>query len=225
MKKVLDLLKKNIDIKYKEFNSSLIPNVDKKFILGVRIPIIRKIEKGLSLEEKKKFLKKLPHKYLEENILHAIIISNLKNIDESIIELDKFLDYVDNWSVCDTLICKVLGRDLERTFSFLEKCILSDSVYRVRFAFVMMLRYYVKSDYVDRCNFICMNYKSEEYYINMAIAWYFSYTLIFAYDKSIYIFENKLLDKWLHNKSIQKAIESYRINAYKKSYLNSLRIK
>lgn len=225
MKKVLDLLKNNIDTSYKEFNSSLIPNVDKKFILGVRIPIIRKIEKSLSFEEKKKFLSVLPHKYFEENILHAIIISNLKDLDDCLLELDNFLDYVDNWSVCDTLICKVLNNDLDRTFSFLEKCLLSDSVYRVRFAFVMMLRYFVKTKYIDKCNSICINYKSDEYYINMAIAWYFSYALIFAYDNSLYIFENKILDKWLHNKSIQKAIESYRISEDRKSYLNSLRIK
>lgn len=225
MKKILSLLKKSIDLKYKEFTSSLIPNIDKEFILGVRIPTIRKIEKSMSVKEKKFFLNEFPHQYLEENILHSIIISNIKNIDECIFELDKFLDYVDNWSVCDTLICKILSSDLEKTFSFVEKCISSNSIYRIRFGFVIMLRYFINEEYIDRSNFIGLNCKTNEYYINMAIAWYYSYALIKEYDKTIYIFENRLLDKWLHNKSIQKAIESYRISDAKKDYLKGLRIK
>lgn len=225
MKKILDLLKKNIDLNYKCFTSSLIPNIDNSFVLGVRIPVIRQIEKGMSSEDKGKFLDELPHKYLEENILHSVIISSLKNIDDCIYELDRFLDYVDNWSVCDTLICKSLKKDLNKTFSFVKKCLKSKSTYRVRFGFVCMLRYFVNDEYIDRCNEIALNYKSDEYYINMAIAWYFSYALIYEYDKTIGIFENKLLDKWVHNKSIQKAIESYRISNDKKEYLKRLRIK
>lgn len=225
MKKIMNLFKSNIDLKYKEFNSSLIPNVNKDLILGVRIPIIRKIEKSLSIQEKNSFLKELPHKYLEENILHSIIVSNIKGINDCILELDNFLDFVDNWSVCDTLVCKALCSDLDKTFSFVNKCLLSKSIYRVRFGFVIMLRYLVNNNYVDKCNELCINYKSQEYYINMAIAWYFSYALIYEYDKTIYILENRLLDKWLHNKSIQKAIESYRISDEKKLRLKELRIK
>lgn len=225
MKKILNLFKENIDLKYKDFSSLLLPNIKKDFVLGVRIPVIRKIEKGMSNQEKKKFLVELPHKYLEENILHSIIISNIKNIDECINELDKYLDYVDNWSVCDTLICKSLEKDLNKTFIFIKKCIKSKNTYRVRFAFVCMLRYFVNDEYVDKCNEICLKHKSEEYYINMAIAWYFSYALIKEYEKTIGIFENKLLDKWVHNKSVQKAIESYRISSDRKVYLKGLRIK
>lgn len=225
MKKVLDLLNKNCDLKYKEFSFGLIPNISKDSIIGVRIPLIRKIEKELSYEEKKIFLNELPHKYLEENILHSIIISNLKNIDDCIYELNRFLDYVDNWSVCDTLICKILVTDLDKTFKFIDTCLKSKSIYRIRFCFVCMLRYFINDEYINRCNKLCISYKTEEYYINMAIAWYFSYALINQYDKTIYIFENKLLDKWLHNKSIQKAIESYRISNDKKNYLKGLRIK
>lgn len=225
MKKILDLLKANVDLKYKDFTSSLIPNVEKSFVLGVRIPVIRKIEKSLSIEEKNKFLGELPHKYLEENILHSVIISNIKDIDDCIFELDRFLDYVDNWSVCDTLICKSLAKDLSKTYKFINECICSKTIYRIRFGFVCMLRYFINDEYVDRCNNISVSFKSEEYYINMAIAWYLSYALINEYDKTIGIFENKLLDKWVHNKSIQKAIESFRISNEKKEYLKGLRIK
>lgn len=225
MKKILDLLKKNIDLKYKDFTASLIPNIDGDFVLGVRIPVIRKIEKMMSSEERKAFLKELPHKYLEENILHSVIVSNIKDIDDCIYELERFLDYVDNWSVCDTLICKSLRKDLNKTFEFVKKCLKSKSTYRVRFGFVCMLRYFVNDEYVVKCNEIAYKYKSDEYYINMAIAWYFSYALIYEYDKTIGIFENKLLDKWVHNKSIQKAIESYRISRDRKEYLKKLRIK
>ena len=225
MKKIVNTLFKKEDLEYKKFISSLIPNIDESNIIGVRVPIIRKIAKNMSSEEVSIFLKELPHDYLEENILHSILISEINDIDRCILELDIFLDHVDNWSVCDTLICKTLGNDLEKSFCFLESCLESKSVYRIRFAFVCMLRYFINDEYIDKCNSVCINYKSEEYYINMAIAWYFSYALIFQYDKTISIFENKLLDKWVHNKSIQKAIESYRISDDRKKYLKDLRIK
>lgn len=225
MKKILDLFKKNCDLEYKNFTSKLIPNVDKKFIIGVRIPIIRKIAKSMSIEEKQKFLKLLPHKYLEENILHSILINEINDFDKCIFELNNFLRYVDNWSVCDTLKCDVLCNDLNKAFSYIEQCLESNCVYKVRFAFLMMLKHFVNNDYVDKCNQLAINYKSDEYYINMVIAWYFSYALIFEYDKTINIFENKLLSKWVHNKSIQKAVESYRISDDIKKYLKSLRIK
>lgn len=225
MKKILNLLKNNSDLKYKNFSSSLIPNIDSNLILGVRIPVIRKLYKQMTKEEIDSFINDLPHCYLEENILHAIILSNIKDFDKCILELDRFLPYVDNWSVCDTLICKSLNFDLNKTFNFLIKCLKSNDIYRIRFVFVTMLRYFVNDQYIDICNSIAVNYNSEEYYINMAIAWYFSYALIYQYEKTIKIFDEKKLSKWIHNKSIQKAIESYRITEERKKYLRGLRIK
>ena len=225
MKKIVDKLFENKDLKYKEFTSSLIPNVNKESIIGVRIPVIRKIFKEIDIEEKKLFLNELPHKYLEENILHSILINEIKNFDECIMELEKFLVYVDNWSVCDTLSCKILCNDYDNFFKYLKCCLESNSVYKVRFAFVMMMKYFIKSKYVDECNSIACNYVSDEYYINMAIAWYFSYALIFEYNRTVKIFENKKLSKFVHNKSIQKAIERFRISNDKKDYLKTLRIK
>ena len=225
MKKIVDKLFKNCDLKYKKFTSSLISNISKENIIGVRIPIIRRIVKELSLEEKSLFLNELPHKYLEENILHSILINEINDFDTCIFELEKFLDYVDNWSVCDTLTCKILCSNYEKFFEYLELCFKSKSIYKIRFAFVMMMKYFINDEYIDICNYIAINYKSNDYYINMAIAWYFSYALIFQYDKTIYIFEDKLLSKFVHNKSISKCIDSYRLTIDKKNYLKRLRIK
>lgn len=226
MKKIVDKLFTKCDLKYKDFESSLIPNIDKKNVIGVRIPDIRKISKELSREDKDLFLSELPHKYLEENILHSILINEISDFDKCIYELDRFLDYVDNWSVCDTLSCKILCSNYDRFFEYLELCLKSGSIYKIRFVFVMMMKYFINDEYIDKCNLIAIKYKSEEYYINMAIAWYFSHALINYFDKTIYIFKDKLLsNKFVHNKSISKCVDSYRISSEKKNYLKGLRIK
>jgi 3-methyladenine DNA glycosylase AlkD len=225
MKKILNLLIKYSEEDYKIFNSSLIPNVDKNSFLGVRIPNIRKIAKQLSLDEKNLFLSEIHHEYFEENILHAILINEISDFDKCICELDKFLPYVNNWSVCDTLKCDVLCFDMNRFYKYIVSCIKSNYVYKVRFAFVMMLKHFIKSDYFFKCNELALNYNFDDYYINMSIAWYFSYALIYKYNETIYIFEKKLLSKFIHNKSISKACDSYRLSNNIKDYLRSLRIK
>ena len=225
MKKILNLLKENSEYEYKVFSSKLIPNIDEELILGVRIPKIRNISKLLQSNEKVDFLDELPHKYLEENILHSILINEIKDYDSCIYELERFLPFVDNWSVCDTLRCNILCSDMDRFFEFLVSCLNSEYVYKIRFVFVMMLNYFINDKYISKCNEIAKNYKSDDYYINMAIAWYFSYALIYEYDKTVYIFEKKLLSKFVHNKSISKACDSYRMSNKLKEYLKSLRIK
>jgi len=214
------------DIKYKDFASKLIPNVEEDTIIGIRIPNIRKLAKELfNTKESKLFMNNLPHKYLEEYILHGVFISMKKDIDEVINDLRIFLPYVNNWSVCDTLSPKILKKDKEKTLDFLKECLSSNNTYQIRFGIVSLLQFYLDDNFSEEINNLVLNIKSEEYYINMAIAWYFSFALIKQYDKTIYIFENKLLDKWVHNKSLQKAIESYRIKIEIKEYLKSLKIK
>jgi len=214
------------DIKYKDFASKLIPNVEEDTIIGIRIPNIRKLAKELfNTKESKLFMNDLPHKYLEEYILHGVFISMKKDIDEVINDLRIFLPYVNNWSVCDTLSPKILKKDKEKTLDFLKECLSSNNTYQIRFGIVSLLQFYLDDNFSEEINNLVLNIKSEEYYINMAIAWYFSFALIKQYDKTIYIFENKLLDKWVHNKSLQKAIESYRIKIEIKEYLKSLKIK
>lgn len=225
MKKVLDLFNNYIDEDYKLFSSSLLPNIDFNNILGVRIPYIRKIAKQLTINEKRQFMLNLPHKYLEENILHSILINELDDFEQCIDYLELFLPFVDNWSVCDTLTCNILCNDMNKFFDYLVLCIESNITYKVRFAFVMMLKHFINNEYIDRCNSLALNFKSDEYYINMSIAWYFSYALIFEYDKTVHIFENKQLSKFVHNKSISKACDSYRLSTDLKCYLKGLRIK
>ena len=225
MKKVIDELYKKQDLNYKEFISSLIPNISEDIIIGVRIPDIRKLSKMMSVHDKEIFLTELPHKYLEENILHSILINEINDFDKCIYELERFLHFVDNWSVCDTLSCKILCSNYEKFFDYLISCLNSNSVYKIRFVFVMMMNYFINDEYIDMCNKFAVNYKTDEYYINMSIAWYFSYALINQYEKTIYIFENKMLSKFVHNKSISKCIDSYRIGDNVKNYLKGLRVK
>lgn len=225
MKKIVEKLFEMQDIKYRDFNSKSIPNVDKKYIIGVRIPVIRKYAKQLYKNDCGEFLSELPHYYLEENLLHGELISLNNNYDETLELLDKFLPYIDNWEVCDLIKPKVLTKDYKKTYNFIRKCIKSKYTYKIRFGIVMLLTYYLGDEYRDDINNLILSIKSDEYYVNMAIAWYFSFALIKQYDKTIYIFENKLLDKWIHNKSIQKAIESYRVTNETKEYLRSLKIK
>lgn len=225
MNTVLNELMSQQDLKYKEFNSKSVPNIDKNKIIGIRIPIIRKYAKKLVKENKhEEFLNKLPHYYLEENLLHMSILSQIKNIDILIKELDKFLPYIDNWEVCDFNF-KLFKKYPVRVHQEVEKWIKSNETYKVRFGLVTLLNNYLDDNFnIKDINLVC-NIKNNDYYVKMATAWYLSYGLIQQYNIFIKIFTNKKLDKWIHNKSIQKALDSYRINDEIKEYLKSLRIK
>ncbi len=208
------------DDKYKEFTSKLLPNIPKDSVIGVKIPDIKKYAKEYYKDDESKlFLKTLPHKYLEENLLHGQLISLNKNFDEVVELLDNFLPYVDNWSVCDTIKPNIVKKYPKEFLKHLKKQIKSKEEYRVRFAIVALLTYYLDDNFTDEINELVLNIKSDKYYINMARAWYFSFALIKQYDKTIYIFENKLLDEWTNNKSIQKARESFRVSTFQKEVL------
>ena len=208
------------DDKYKEFTSKLLPNIPKDSVIGVRIPDIKKYAKEYYKDDESKlFLKTFPHKYLEENLLHGQLISINKNFDEVVELLDNFLPYVDNWSVCDTIKPNIVKKYPKDFLKHLKKWIKSKEEYRVRFAIVALLTYYLDDNFTNEINELVLNIKSDKYYINMARAWYFSFALIKQYDKTIYIFENKLLDEWTNNKSIQKARESFRVSTLQKEVL------
>ncbi len=225
MNELVKELLNNEDLKYKEFNSSLLPNVPKNSFIGIRIPVIKKITKDfMKNHDYESFMKELPHKYFEEYIAHGELISQTKDINKCLEYLDEFLPYVDNWEVCDTLKPKVFKKNLDLVYKRIKKWIKSKDEYTVRFAIVTLLSFYLDDFFKDEINDLVSDVKREEYYINMAIAWYFSYALVKQYDKTIHIFEDKVLDKWVHNKSIQKAIESYRISDEKKTYLRSLKV-
>ena len=213
------------DIKYRDFQIKLIPTRDPDTIIGIRTPDLRKLSKKIAKEDYKSFLDELPHKYFDENQLHAFIISELKDYDECINYINKFLPYVDNWATCDQMSPKIFKKHIDKLIVQIKKWIKSKETYTIRFGIGMLMQYYLddefKKDYLE----LVYNIKSNEYYVNMMIAWYFATALAKQYDATIPYIENHKLDKWTHNKTIQKAIESYRITNEQKDYLRTLRNK
>ena len=214
------------DLEYREFNSKLIPNIDKKTMIGVRIPDIRKIEKSLNIEEKEKFLLELPHKYFEENMLHGIIISNMKEYDKVIINLEKFLPYVDNWAVCDSISPKIFKKNREKAIVNVLSWIKSNHTYVCRFGIGMIMQLYLENEYFKKSYLDKIaEIKIEDYYINMMRAWTFQVAIVKQWKEAIVYIEKGLLDEFTHNKTISKSCDSYKIEKEKKEYLKTLRRK
>ncbi len=226
MKSVIEQLFELQDLSYKDFHKKLIPNIDEDNIIGVRTPVLRKFAKEFAKSElKDEFLNSLPHKYYDENNLHAFVIEAIKDYDECINKIDEFLPYIDNWATCDLLSPKIFKKHKKEVYDKIKIWIKSDKTYTVRFAIVTLLANYLDDDFEEEMLTLVTDIKSEEYYINMAIAWYVSVALVKQYDSTIKLIQSKKLDKFTHNKSIQKAIESYRVDDDKKKYLRTLKIK
>lgn len=213
------------DVVYRDFQSKLIPSARAE-VIGVRCPELRALAKEIYKSgDYKDFLNAVPHKYYDEYMLHAFIISVIKDYDECINELERFLPYVDNWATCDTLLPKVFAKHKAELMEKIDEWLKSDRTYTVRFAVSMLMRHYLNDDsrveYAEKVAAL----RSDEYYINMMIAWYFATALAKQYDSIIPFIENKRLDSWTHNKAIQKSIESRRITPEQKEYLRSLKVK
>lgn len=216
----------NQDVKYRDFQSKLTPTIEANTAIGVRTPVLRKLAKYYSKrQDVDDFLADLPHKFFDENQLHAFILSEIKDFDECIGKLERFLPFVDNWATCDQMSPKCFKKNHEKLLPYLNKWIKSDDTYTVRFAIVTLMAHFLDDDFDEGYLKLVSDIKSDEYYINMAIAWYFATALAKQYDKTIPYIENKTLDVWTHNKAIQKSIESYRVTAEHKEYLKSLKIK
>ena len=215
------------DNKYKLFTSKSIPNISIDNIIGVRIPDIRKLAKEIKNNEYiDDFLLELPHKYHEENLLHGILLSiKYKDIDLLLSKLDKFLVYADNWAVTDIISPKLFKKYPDIVYSKIREWIRSNNEYMIRFGVVSLLQFYLDGNFRYEELELVKNIKYDSYYVNMAIAWFYSFALIKQWDSTIRYFEDKKLDKWIHNKSIQKAIESYRISDNRKDYLRSLKVR
>ena len=225
MNKIIEDLLKLQDNKYKEFQSKLIPTSNVDTFIGVRTPELRNYAKDLiKTNSYKDFLNELPHKYFDENQLHAFIISELKDYDECIKNINIFLPYVDNWATCDQMSPKIFKKNKDKLIEEINKWIKSSKTYTIRFGIGMLMQYYLdegfKKDYLKLVSKI----KSKEYYVNMMIAWYFATALAKQYKDTIPYIENKVLDQWTHNKTIQKALESNRITKEQKEYLRELKI-
>ena len=212
------------DEKNADFSAKLTPGIDREKFLGVRIPASRKLAKEIIKEnEHKDFLNSLPHKYYDENILHSILISEIKDYDECIKYIDEFLPYVNNWAVCDTMSPKAFKNKHERLMNDILRWVDSDQTYTIRFGLKMLMAHFLGNDFKNEYLKIPAKIKSDEYYINMMIAWFYATALAKQWDNTIVFIENGVLDKWVHNKAIQKARESYRITAEQKEYLKSLK--
>lgn len=214
------------DEKYGEFQRRLIPTVAPERIIGVRTPKLREMAKQISKRKDwQLLLQELPHQYFEENQLHGFLISGMRDFDQCIEALEQFLPFVDNWATCDHMSPKVLKKNPERILPRIESWIRSKDVYTVRFGVGMLMQHFLDEQfqvhYAQLIQEICM----DEYYVNMMRAWYFATALAKQYQQILPFFQERRLDRWTHNKAIQKAVESYRITEEQKQELRTLRWK
>mgnify|MGYP000040360589 FL=1 len=212
------------DIKYRDFNSSLIPGIDKETVIGIRIPVLRKFAKEYAKSgETEQFMRELPHKYYEENNLHMMLIAQIKDYDKCISETEKFLPHIDNWATCDSPLPKCFDKNKEDVLERAKNWIATDATYVKRFGMGVMMRLFLDEDFKEEYIQLVASVKSEEYYVNMMIAWYMATALAKQWDAAIPYIQEHRLSEWVHRKSIQKAVESYRITPEQKEYLKGLR--
>lgn len=214
------------DEKYRDFQGALLPTVERSRIIGVRVPLMRKMAKTWAKDpDIGLFMRELPHRYYEENCIHAFVIEEEKDFDRAIAALRLFLPYVDNWAVCDCMNPKALGKDKTRLLAVIREWLSSDRTYTVRYAIGLLMRYYLDRDFFPEALSMVSAVHSDEYYVNMMIAWYFATALAKRYEEAISYIRDGRLSPWTQNKAIRKAIESYRVLPEHKEYLRTLQIK
>ena len=214
------------DKEYAEFQSKLTPGVPMESFIGIRVPVLRKFAKGLTNEaECVDFLHQLPHEYYDENMLHGLLISEVKDYEECIRLTDTFLPFVDNWAVCDVMSPKVFAKHKEALIEKVKTWSSSQHTFTCRFGIETLMSHYLDKDFKSEYLRIPASAISGEYYVKMMVAWFFATALAKQWDATIPYIENKKLAPWTHNKTIQKAIGSYRITPEQKAYLRSLKIK
>lgn len=211
------------DPAYRDFQCALMPTVARERVIGVRIPMIRKMAKSLDAAEATAFLGALPHDYYEEDNLHAFLIERICDLDECIAALDAFLPYVDNWATCDSMNPRVLGKDKPTLLLHVERWLSSPHEYAVRYAIKLLMTYFLDGDFDAAYPARVAAVQSDRYYINMMISWYFATALSKQYDAILPYLKERRLPAWIHAKTIQKAIESYRITDAQKKELKSLK--
>jgi len=225
MEKISNRLFEYQDEKYGDFIHRLTPTISRDNFIGVRVPNIKKIIKELSDEEIEIFLNELPHKYYEEGLLHGFLVQRIKNYDKCIKRVNEFLPFVNNWATSDTMIPKCFYKNKDDVFKHITKWIISKETYTVRFSILCLMNLFMDDEFKEEYLLIPASVKSEEYYINIMIAWYYATALTKQYNVAIKLIEHKILPKWIHNKAIQKAIESRKIPDDRKEYLKTLKIK
>lgn len=208
---------------YREFHSGLIPTIDKDTIIGVRVPALRKLAKELGEKTATTFLQNLPHKYYEENQLHAILLSEIKDYEQCLAAVNRFLPYVNNWATCDVLRPKVFAKHHKELIKEISVWLQSSKTYTVRFGIEMLLVHFLDKDFQKRYLDWVAKIKSEEYYVRMMQAWFFAEAAAKQYESVLPYFEKHRLEHWTHNKAIQKVCESFRVAKDRKEYLKTLK--
>ena len=213
------------DLKYRDMQIKIIPTVEPESVIGVRTPELKSIAKDILKDGNYKgFLEELPHRYFEENQLHAFIISGIKDLGECMEELEKYLPHVDNWATCDQMSPKIFRKHKDVLFSHIKEWVNSEKTYAVRFGVGMLMEHFLDDNFDPLYPELVAKLRSEEYYVNMMIAWYFATALAKQYESILPFIEEKRLDDWTHNKAIQKSLESRRITEEQKLYLKSLKV-
>lgn len=213
------------DLKYRDMQIKIIPTVEPESVIGVRTPELKSIAKDILKDGNYKgFLEELPHRYFEENQLQAFIISGIKDLNECMEDLETFLPYVDNWATCDQMSPKIFRKHKDVLFSHIKEWVNSEKTYAVRFGVGMLMEHFLDDDFDPLYPELVAKLRSEEYYVNMMIAWYFATALAKQYESILPFIEEKRLDDWTHNKAIQKSLESRRITEEQKLYLKSLKV-
>ena len=221
---VYERLLNSQDKKYREFQIKLVPNISSEVMIGVRTPDMRRIAKEVfNSDERDAFLKELPHKYYEENLVHIFLIAMIKDFDECVKAVDEFLPYVDCWPVSDQATPKCFKKNHEKLLPYIKKWIASDHVYTARFSIRMLMNEFLEDDFKEEYLELVASKRGEDYYLKMMVAWYFATALAKRYDESVKYIEEKKLDNWVLKKAIQKAVESYRVTDEHKEYLKTFR--
>ena len=214
------------DDSYREFQSRLIPTVDPERVIGVRTPELRRFARILAKQDDiSDYLDALPHRYFDENQLHAFIVSEMRDYPQCIAEVERFLPFVDNWATCDQMSPKVFKKHRKELLERIRDWLRSAHTYTVRFGIGMLMEHFLDSDFSTDYPVMVAGIRSGEYYVNMMTAWYFATALAKQYESVLPFLEDRRLDAWTHNKAIQKAVESFRVTDEQKAYLKTLRIK
>lgn len=213
------------DSAYADFQHKLTPTIERDTFIGVRVPVLRAFAKEYAKEnDPAPFFADLPHKYYDENMLHGLLISQIKDYSEAIDLTERFLPYIDNWAVCDIMSPKVFARHKSELIEKIREWCKSDRTYTIRFGIEMLMSHYLDGDFKPEYLDIPASVRSDEYYVNMMIAWFFATALTKQWDAAIPYIKERRLSDWTHNKTIQKAIESYRITEEQKAYLKTLKV-
>ncbi len=213
------------DAGYRDFHAALMPTVDKALVIGVRMPALRALAKELKgTEPAADFMAQLPHKYYEENNLHAALIGHIRDFDACMAAVERFLPYVDNWATCDMMNPRALAKDKAALLERIRLWLQSGHTYTVRFGMGMLMNHFLEEDFREEYPALVASVRSEEYYVRMMQAWYFATALAKQYEAAVTYLEQRRLGAWVHNKTIQKARESFRVSQEQKEYLKSLKV-